>query len=73
MADSKAVNRVKRFILYGSELPLCRCETILNVVKEKLSRNDCPTLLKFLENGEGMRALNQLKNVVKVRANVPSR
>ena len=45
-------NRIRRFVLYGSELPLCKCDRILNIVKEKLTKEHCPALVRCAAAGK---------------------
>ena len=70
MADPLALARVKRFVLYGSEAPFCRCDKILSITVTKVSLTDCPTVVKLVETADGAaRAFKQVQGVVEVSHN----
>ena len=68
MATEKALMKVKWFVLYGSETPLCRPDSIMNKIQRLLKKSDCPALVDLIQIGQGEKAMNKVKEVISVSA-----
>jgi len=57
--------RLRRFILIGSESPTFKSDSIQAVIKGKLTKNDCPTLVRLLPTSSGFKVIREIKRLVK--------